>query len=27
VYKIGHIEKYMTEFDMDAWAADLVALK
>lgn len=27
VYKIGHIEKYMTELDMDAWAADLVALK
>ena len=26
-YKIGHIEKYMTEFDEDAWNADFEALK
>jgi len=26
-YKIGHIEKYMQEFDENAWNADLEALK
>ncbi len=26
-YKVGHIEKYMTEFDEDAWNADFEALK
>lgn len=26
-YKVGHIEKYMAEFDQDAWNADFEALK
>ena len=26
-YKIGHLEKYVEEFDVDAWNADLEALK
>jgi hypothetical protein len=26
-YKVGHIEKYMTEFDEDAWNADIEALR